>query len=61
MPSVWTYQALLTALVKPVLPEMEQCAKVCRMKHLVRPVMKTINYVPFTKKKQLVKISDKNA
>ena len=53
MPSVWTYRALLTALVKPVLPEMEQCAKVCRMKHLVRPVIKTINYLPFTKEKAL--------
>ena len=40
---------------------MEQYAQVCRMKQLVRPVIKTINYVPFTKKKHLVKISDKNA
>ena len=40
---------------------MEQYAQVCRMKQLVRPVIKTINYVPFTKKMHLVEISDKNA
>ena len=53
MPSVWTYRVLFTALVKPVLPEMEQYAQVCRMKQLVRPVIKTINYVAFTKKNAL--------
>ena len=32
---------------------MEQYAQVCRMKQLVTPVIKTINYVAFTKKNAL--------
>lgn len=45
MPNVWTCQALLTVLVKPVSPEMEQLAKVCEIKQC-RSMFLTNNIPP---------------
>ena len=45
MPNVRTCQALLTVLVKPVSPEMEQLAKVCEIKQC-RSMFLTNNIPP---------------